>query len=116
MGLIEEISSEDLAGAEDGGEVGVDDALVLVFRDVEKWSGGIGARAVDENVDLARAFEDRVEQVVKRIARSHIDRDEVSIAAERFDFGEAFLGFFGDASAEHDFRAGASEADCHSAA
>ena len=76
----------------------------------------MSACAIDEDVDLARSLEDRVEQVVERVARSDIDGDEISFAAERFDFGEAFLGFFGDAAAEHDFRACACEADGHGAA
>ncbi len=115
-GFIDEVLAEDLAGAEDGGEVGVDDALVFVFGDVEERSGGVGAGAVDEDVDLAGALEDGFEEVVERFARGDIDGDEVAFAAVGFDFGEAFFGFFGDAAAEDDFRAGACEADGHGSA
>ena len=96
--VIDEVLAEDLAGAEDGGEVGVDDALEFLLGDVEERGGGVDAGAVDEDVDLAGALEHGVEQVLERLARGDVDRHEVALAAVGFDFVEAFLGLFADAA------------------
>jgi len=52
-GILDEVFAEDLAGAEDGAEIGVDDALVFVFGDFEKWGGRVGAGTIDEDVDFS---------------------------------------------------------------
>jgi len=50
------------------------------------------------------------------LAGGDVDGDEITFATVGFDFDEAFFGFFGDAPAEHDFRAGACQADGHGSA
>lgn len=114
--FLDEVLSEDLAGAENGGEIGVDDALVFLFRDVEKRGGGIGARAIDQDVHLAGAVEHGVQQVLEGLARGHIDWHKISFSAKAFDFRKPLLGLFRNATAEHDFRTRACQADSHGAA
>ena len=53
---------------------------------------------------------------MKRLARSHIDRHEVALAAVAFDFGHALFGLFRDAPAEHDLGSRAGETDRDGAA
>ena len=115
-GFFDEITAEDLAGAENRGEIGIDDALVFLLGDVEKRGGGVGAGSVDEDVRLAGAVEHGIQQVLQRFAGCHIDGHEVSFSAVGFDFRQAFLGLFGDTAAEHDFGTGACQADGHRAA
>ena len=105
--------AEDLAGAEDGGEVCIENALIFLFRDLKERRGGIGAGAVDEDIDLAGTLEHGFQQGVERLAGRDVDWHEVALAAVGFDFREALLGLFRDSAAEDDLGSGAGEADRH---
>src|SRR5208282_1759171 len=50
---LEHVFAEDLAGAEGSGEIGVEDALPLVFGKIKRGSAFDLARAIDEDIDLA---------------------------------------------------------------
>lgn len=84
--VIEEVFSEDLAGEEDGFGVRVHDGLVFFFGDFEEGGGGVGAGAIDEDVDLAGLTEGAFEEGVEAVAVSDVAGDEVTGASVVIDF------------------------------
>lgn len=111
LGFADEVFAEDLTGAEYRAHVGVENALEFVFGDIEEGGGGIGASAIDQDVDLTGFPEGLLEQVLQRFTGSDVNRDKVALAAVGFDFLEAGFGFFGDASTQNNLGAGAGQAD-----
>ena len=104
--VFDEVATEDLAGEDDGFGVDVHDAVILFLGDVEEGRGGVDASSVDEDVALAGAFDDLVEEELEVGGFGGICGDEVAGAAGAVDGVEAFFGFGGVASDEDDFGSG----------
>ena len=113
---LDQVFSENLAGEEDAFQVDAHDAVILVLGDVEEGGCGIGAGAVDEDVDFTGAREHGGEEVLERGFAGGVGGEEIAFAAGARDFVEARPGFFLVAAHEHDFGARAREAFGHRAA
>ena len=107
---------EDLAGAQGSGEVGVDDAGPLLFREVECGLALDDAGAVDQDVDFAEAVKRGGEELIERGAVADVRCDAECLAAEGFDCGGGFIYLLLAACGGDDIGAGFREADAQGAA
>ena len=85
VAAIEHVLAEDLAGAQRAGEIGIEDAGPLFFREGERWRAPDSSGAVDEDINLAEAAEGGGEQFFERSAVANIGGHANSLTAAGLD-------------------------------
>jgi len=79
--LLDEVLAKHLAGQHDAFQVHVDDAVELIFGNVEERRRRIDARAVHQNIHATKFLQNIREQLLQRCLGSRFARKEFSVAA-----------------------------------
>ena len=107
------MATEDLAGAERAGDIGVHDVPPEFLGEVEGGRALDLARTVDEDVDLAEGGEGPVEEGLEGLAAADVGGEPEGAAAGCLDGVGGFLNLFGTAGGGDDIRSSFGEAEGH---
>ena len=114
--LLDEILSKNLTAENDGTYVDVHNAVVFLFRDVEKWRCRVGARSIDENVARAGFLKHGGEEEFDAGFFAGFDFHKISFSTCGMDFGEPGVRLFLTASREDNFGSRSSQSLGHGSA
>ena len=115
LSAVDEVFSENLTAEENALHIHAENAVELLFGDVEERRGGVDAGAIDENVHAAGTLENGGEQAFDFWLAGGFSGVEPSLASGSGDSIEAGFGFVGIAANDDHFGASAGESFGHRA-